>query len=78
MQGADPPEAVAQVLGLELKLIAARDTARHTVASALPPPARRPHVTHQRLLQGPGAGARRVEGGGESLIGRLRRLFRRG
>ena len=36
---ADPPEAVAQVVGLELRLIAARDTGRHTVAGALPPPA---------------------------------------
>jgi hypothetical protein len=77
MQRADPPEAVAQVLGLELRLVAARDMARHTVASALPPPARRPHVTHQRLPQGGGGGGR-GEGGGESLIARLRRLFRRG
>ncbi len=45
----DPPEAVAQVISLEQRLIAAHDSGRHTVASALPPPSRRPHVTHQRL-----------------------------
>jgi len=66
LQRADPPEAVAQVIELELRLIAARDAGRHTVASALPPPARRPHVTHQRLV-----------GRSESLMDRLRRWFRR-
>lgn len=67
LQRSRPPEAVAQVIGLELRLIAARDAGRHTVATALPPPARRPHVTHQRL-----------SGRGESLFGRLRRWFRGG
>ena len=43
-----PTEAVAQVAALETRLIAARDDGRHTVASALPPPSRRPHVTHGR------------------------------
>lgn len=42
-----PPEAVSQVATLELRLVEAGDAGRHTVASALPPPARRPHVTHQ-------------------------------
>ena len=39
-----PPEVVAEVVALEQRLIAARDDGRHTMASALPPPARRPHV----------------------------------
>ncbi|MBX9699816.1 MAG: hypothetical protein K2X74_10275 [Acetobacteraceae bacterium] len=71
LQRADPGEAVAQVVALELRLIAAGDEGRHTVASALPPPARRPHVTHQRL---PGRGGDQP---GEGLFGRLRRFFRR-
>lgn len=71
LQRSHPPEAVAQVIALELRLIAARDQGRHTVASALPPPARRPHVTHQRL-QGPESRS------GASLFDRIRRLFRRG
>ncbi|WP_236034108.1 hypothetical protein [Belnapia mucosa] len=65
---AELPEAVAQVVGLELRLIAARDGGRHTVASALPPPARRPHVTHQRSQPR----------GGPGLFERLRRWFGRG
>lgn len=72
---ADPPEAVAQVIALELRLIAAEDAGRHTVASALPPPARRPHVTHQKAP--PGSGGAGGNAGG-SLMGRLRRWFRRG
>ncbi|MFZ4408702.1 MAG: hypothetical protein ACOYOH_15270 [Paracraurococcus sp.] len=68
---AEPPEAVAQVVGLELRLIAARDAGRHTVASALPPPARRPHVSHQAVPpRGP------APGGG--FVARLRRWFGRG
>jgi len=66
---ADPPDAVAQVIMLERRLIAVQDTGRHTVASALPPPARRPHVTHQRL------GAPRA---GEGFWARLKRMFRGG
>ncbi|MCX8133408.1 MAG: hypothetical protein N3D18_05500 [Roseococcus sp.] len=62
----NPPEAVAQVLSLELRLIEARDSARHSVASALPPPARRPHVSHQGSVRR-----------GEGVLGWLRRLFRR-
>jgi hypothetical protein len=46
---AEPPEAVAQVIALERRLIEAQDPGRHTVATALPPPSRRPHVTHQRI-----------------------------
>lgn len=42
-----PPEVVADVVALEQRLIAARDGGRHTMASALPPPARRPHVAHR-------------------------------
>jgi hypothetical protein len=63
----DPPEAVAQVVGLELRLIAARDSGRHTVASALPPPSRRPHVSHQKVATR-----------GEGLVAKLRRWFGRG
>jgi hypothetical protein len=70
LRQSDPPEAVLQVLALELRLIAAQDAERHTVASALPPPARRPHVTHQRLAPP----TRPPESG---LFGKLRRLFRK-
>ncbi len=62
----DPPEAVAQVVVLEQRLIAARDPGRHTVASALPPPARRPHASHQKIASR-----------GEGLMARLRRWFGR-
>ena len=61
------PEAVSQVIALERRLIAVQDSGRHSVASALPPPARRPHVTHQR----------RDPGRGEGLFAWLRRLFGR-
>lgn len=60
------PESVAQVLALELRLIEAGDTRRHSVASALPPPARRPHVSHQSSVKR-----------GEGLRGWLKRLFGR-
>lgn len=62
---AQPPEAVAQVLALERRLIGDGDAARHTVASALPPPARRPHVAHQRIA-----------GRSEPFLARLKRWFR--
>jgi hypothetical protein len=62
----NPPEAVAQVTALEVRLIAAEDTGRHSMASALAPPARRPHVTHQPKKRPP-------EGGG--LKSWLRRIF---
>jgi hypothetical protein len=63
----DPPEAVAQVIMLERRLIEAEDTGRHTVASALPPPSRRPHVTHQRIAPR-----------GEGFWEKLKRLLRGG
>ncbi|MFT8243194.1 hypothetical protein [Roseomonas sp. BN140053] len=50
-----PPEAAAQVLALEARLIAARDDGRHSVASALPPPSRRPHVAQRGTPSRPGA-----------------------
>ena len=59
---AEPPEAVAQVVNLEARLIAARDAGRHTVATALPPPARRPHVSHHKVAPK-----------GEGWLARLRR-----
>jgi hypothetical protein len=61
-----PPEPVVQVLMLELRLIEAQDTGRHSVATALPPPARRPHVAHQKSIKR-----------GEGLRGWLKRLFGR-
>lgn len=63
----NPPEAVAQVTALEARLIAAEDMGRHSMASALAPPARRPHVTHQPKKRPP-------EGGG--LKSWLRRIFK--
>ena len=62
-----PPEAVAQVIALEQRLIEAGDTGRHTMASALPPPSRRPHASHQKIA------AR-----GEGLWAKLRRLLGKG
>ena len=61
------PEPVRQVIALERRLIAARDAGRHNVASALPPPARRPHATHQR---------RDIAGGG--LFAWFKRFLGRG
>ena len=49
------------------KLIEAEDSGRHTVASALPPPSRRPHVTHQKIAargEGIWAKLKRLLGGG--------------
>ena len=63
----NPPEAVAQVTALEVRLIAAEDMGRHSMASAIAPPARRPHVTHQPKKRPP-------EGGG--LTSWLRRIFK--
>lgn len=63
-----PPEAVGHVVALERRLVAARDAGRHTVASALPPPARRPHATHRR----------RDPAGGGGVLGWLRRMFGKG
>ncbi|MCS6890511.1 MAG: hypothetical protein NZN45_02735, partial [Rhodovarius sp.] len=61
----DLPEALRQVLALEARLIEARDARRHSLASALLPPARRPHASHQRLI------------GRGSLFGWLKRLLGR-
>lgn len=62
-----PPEAVAQVVGLERRLIEAEDAGRHTVATALPPPSHRPHVSHHK-----------VAARGEGIWAKLRRLFGKG
>jgi hypothetical protein len=62
--GQPVPEVVTQVVRLEQRLIEAGDTGRHTMASALPPPAHRPHVSHQRIA------AR-----GEGLWAKLKRFF---
>lgn len=62
---ARPAEAVAEVVALERRLIAAGDSGRHTIASALPPPSRRPHAAHRRTS------------GGEGFLSWLKGLFRR-
>lgn len=54
MLATDPPEAVREVLRLERRLAQAGDDGRYTLASAMPPPARRPHATHRGVA--PGAG----------------------
>jgi hypothetical protein len=59
---------VAQVVALETKLVAAQDTGRHTIASALPPSFPRPHVAQSRVPQSKGGGLRAW----------MARLFRRG
>ncbi|MBJ7250425.1 MAG: hypothetical protein JHC89_03340 [Acetobacteraceae bacterium] len=63
----NPPEAVAQVVALEARLIAAEDMGRHSIASAIAPPARRPHVTHQPKKRPPAGGG---------LKSWLRRIFK--
>ncbi|WP_419899844.1 hypothetical protein [Roseomonas sp. USHLN139] len=63
-----PPEAVAQVVALERRLIAAQDAGRHTLASAAPP-APRPHVAQPRANRKPAS-----EGRG-GLLGWVKRLF---
>ena len=67
LAGSHPPEAVAQVITLERRLIEAGDAGRHTVATALPPPSRRPHVSHHRIAPR-----------GEGLWAKIRRLFGKG
>ena len=49
LAGSGPAEDVAQVVGLELRLIAARDAGRHSLASALPPPSHRPHAAQRNV-----------------------------
>ncbi len=66
------PEPVDRVVAFERRLIAAGDVRAYSVASALPPPAARPHATHR----GPAAAAPVSRGGG-GLFAALRRLFRR-
>jgi hypothetical protein len=68
------PEPVDRVVAFERKLIAAGDARAYSVASALPPPAARPHAS----LRGPATSLplmRSPPGGG--LFAALRRLFRR-
>ncbi len=43
-----PDPDAAAILRFQLARIAAGDSGRHTIASALPPPARSPHVAHGR------------------------------
>lgn len=47
----DPPDAVSQVLLLELRLIEAGDTTRHSIATALPPPFRAPPPARQKSIR---------------------------
>lgn len=63
------PDPVDRVVAFERRLIAAGDVRAYTVASALPPPATRPHVT-----QRPPAPARAT---GSGLIAAIRRLLGR-
>ncbi len=54
-------ETARAVLAFQRARIAALDTARHSIGSALPPPAHAPHVTHVR---------RKVPGLWQRLLGR--------
>jgi hypothetical protein len=65
----NPPAAVSQVVALETRLIAAHDSARHSMASAMPPSFPRPHVAQQKLGR-----PQKTDG----LWARVTRLFRRG
>jgi hypothetical protein len=56
------------VLAFERRLALARDTGRYTLASAMPPPARRPHAAQRGFVGQRGGG----------LLAWLRRLFGRG
>jgi hypothetical protein len=67
----EPQEAVAQVIMLERRLIEAQDAGRHTVASAMPPPSRRPHAANRSI-------AARGEGIWSPVWARIRRLFGKG
>lgn len=49
---AAPDETAAQVLAFQRGRIAARDTGRHLLSSALRPPARMPHVAHGKRAAG--------------------------
>jgi len=63
------PDPVDRVVAFERRLIAAGDIRAYTVASALPPPASRPHVSH-RAAQAPRLGR-------AGLFSVIRRLFGR-
>ncbi|WP_144185371.1 hypothetical protein [Elioraea rosea] len=69
LERAGLPDPVDRVVAFERRLIAAGDVRAYTVASAMPPPSARPHVTHR------GGAAPRPGSGG--LLAALRRLFRR-
>lgn len=64
----EPPDSVAQVILVERRLIGAEDSRRHTLATALPPPSRRPHVAHHRI-------APRGDAPGSGLWAMIKRLF---
>jgi hypothetical protein len=68
------PEPVDRVVAFERRLIAAGDVRAYSVASALPPPASRPHVSHRGPT--PGIPLPRAPSGG-GLFAALRRWFRR-
>ncbi len=63
------PDPVDRVVAFERRLIAAGDVRAYTVASALPPPSTRPHVTHRGA-----SGGQPAQGG---LLAAIKRLFRR-
>lgn len=68
------PEPVDRVVAFERRLIAAGDVRAYSVASALPPPAARPHVSHRGPAPGLPVARRPAKGG---LFAALRRLFLR-
>jgi hypothetical protein len=63
------PDPVDRVVAFERRLIAAGDVKAYTVASALPPPSTRPHVTHRGT-----PGGQPASGG---LLAAIKRLFKR-
>ncbi|MCW3473446.1 hypothetical protein [Limobrevibacterium gyesilva] len=56
LEAAAPDENSARIVGFQRTLIAAGDTGRHLISSALRPPARMPHVAHGRREPKPGPG----------------------
>lgn len=68
------PEPVDRVVAFERRLIAAGDVRAYSVASALPPPAARPHVSHRGPAPGLPVARRPAKGG---LFAALWRLFLR-
>jgi len=69
LEGSGLPDPVDRVVAFERRLIAAGDIRSYTVASALPPPATRPHVSRN------GPASQRRGGGG--LFAAIRRMFQR-